>query len=165
MDKTIHPTHQMGDWHTDIRAPAGTPRFYSVRECTLCGAEELQHPAGHFYGDLDELLIPCEALETSLRELPIQLYDIVIDITVGEYEHDEHLYYYGTQEDAERYGRAYMTDIWGAGETEYDPEQGWMSKPGGERGAVLAGVYPLDWLPCMTDKGALHIKIVPNGIA
>lgn len=51
-----HPSHEMTEWRTEIRAPAGTPRFYGVRECTACGGEEMQHPAGHF---LNRLSFPC----------------------------------------------------------------------------------------------------------
>lgn len=58
MDKLApHESHKMDEWYTDIRAPAGTPRFYGVRECKACGAEEIQHPAGHFLDD--DLKYPC----------------------------------------------------------------------------------------------------------
>lgn len=53
-----HRSHRMVRWETDIRAPAGTPRFYRVRSCTRCGEEEAIHAAGHFRGRLDE---PCGA--------------------------------------------------------------------------------------------------------
>ena len=52
-----HPSHKMGKWHTEIRCPADTPRFYGVRECKKCGEEEMSHLAGHF---LRELLSPCK---------------------------------------------------------------------------------------------------------
>lgn len=47
----IHETHRMSKWRAEVRAPAGTPRFYSVRNCRGCGEEEAKHPAGHFVAD------------------------------------------------------------------------------------------------------------------
>ena len=49
-------THVMSEWRTEVRCPGDTPRFYGVRNCVNCGEEELQHPAGHFFG---KLLKPC----------------------------------------------------------------------------------------------------------
>lgn len=46
--KVPHPSHKMSKWRTEILAPAGTPRFYGVRNCKVCGEEEWSHPAGHF---------------------------------------------------------------------------------------------------------------------
>lgn len=51
MKRAIHQSHRMGKPFTDVRAPAGTPRFYSVRECSGCGAEEIEHAAGQFTDD------------------------------------------------------------------------------------------------------------------
>lgn len=57
MNYEIHQSHNMTEWRTEIRAPAGTPRFYSVRDCKACGGEESKHLAGHF---IDEWLHdPC----------------------------------------------------------------------------------------------------------
>lgn len=56
---TPHPSHVMGEERSEIRAPAGTPRFYGVRECVNCEAEEIEHPAGHFWDE--ELEHPCWA--------------------------------------------------------------------------------------------------------
>lgn len=44
----IHTSHKMTEWRAEIRAPAGTARFYGVRNCAKCGGEEMKHPAGHF---------------------------------------------------------------------------------------------------------------------
>ena len=44
----IHRTHKMGKWHSEVLAPAGTPRFYEVRDCIKCGAGEAHHAAGNF---------------------------------------------------------------------------------------------------------------------
>ena len=57
----VHPTHEMGEWHTDIRSPAGTPRFYGCQECKKCGAEHIYHSAGRFKDS--ELLYECEGEE------------------------------------------------------------------------------------------------------
>lgn len=51
-----HPSHVLTKWRSEIRSPCGTARFYSVRNCSECGAEESQHPAGHFCG----LAYPCK---------------------------------------------------------------------------------------------------------
>jgi hypothetical protein len=49
----------MGKPFTDVRAPAGTPRFYSVRQCRDCEGEEIEHAAGQFTDD--DLVKPCLA--------------------------------------------------------------------------------------------------------
>jgi|GEM_PF-5904178 len=41
-------SHRMGRWHTDIRCPASTPRFYTCRECVKCGEGQMYHAAGIF---------------------------------------------------------------------------------------------------------------------
>jgi hypothetical protein len=51
-----HSSHSLTKWGSEVRSPAGEPRFYGVRRCRHCGADELKHPAGHF---LDGLLGPC----------------------------------------------------------------------------------------------------------
>jgi len=55
--RAIHPSHRMGRPFTDVRAPAGTARFYGVRQCKACGAEEIEHAAGQFTDDA--LVKPC----------------------------------------------------------------------------------------------------------
>lgn len=45
---SVHDSHDMTDWHGEIRAPAGTDRFYSVKECKNCEYEMMEHPAGRF---------------------------------------------------------------------------------------------------------------------
>ncbi len=54
----IHESHDMSQEYAEIRAPAGTPRFYGVRKCRRCKAEVIEHPAGFFMDD--ELVIKCE---------------------------------------------------------------------------------------------------------
>lgn len=41
-------SHRLTKWRTDIRCPCSTARFYLVRECKKCGAEQMSHPAGRF---------------------------------------------------------------------------------------------------------------------
>lgn len=60
----IHESHSLGESYSDIRAPAGTPRFYSVTECLKCESEIIEHPAGLFIDD--ELLMPCEEADVAL---------------------------------------------------------------------------------------------------
>ena len=45
---SVHDSHDMTEWYSDIRAPAGTPRFYSVRHCKRCEYEQMEHTAGRF---------------------------------------------------------------------------------------------------------------------
>jgi hypothetical protein len=61
--RAIHKSHRMGKSFTDVRAPAGTPRFYGVRQCKGCGGEEIEHAAGQFT-DYD-LVKPCHARRKS----------------------------------------------------------------------------------------------------
>lgn len=63
MKRAVHKTHRMGKPFTDVRSPAGTPRFYGVRQCRDCGAEVIQHAAGQFTDD--ELVGPCHARKAS----------------------------------------------------------------------------------------------------
>lgn len=63
MRHPIHASHRMGAWFSDVRAPAGTPRFYDVRQCSGCGAEEIMHTAGQFTDD--DLVKPCLARPAS----------------------------------------------------------------------------------------------------
>lgn len=51
MKRPIHKSHRMGKSFSDVRAPAGTPRFYSVRQCRGCKSEEIAHAAGQFTDD------------------------------------------------------------------------------------------------------------------
>lgn len=53
----INSSHEMTDWYTKIKAPAGTPRFYACRSCKNCGGEQYHHPAGKFKDS--ELLKEC----------------------------------------------------------------------------------------------------------
>lgn len=45
---SVHPSHNMTDWYSDIKAPSGTPRFYATRKCKKCEGEQYHHPAGKF---------------------------------------------------------------------------------------------------------------------
>lgn len=58
MKRTIHTSHRMGKSFSDVRAPAGTPRLYSVRQCKGCEAEEIEHAAGRFTAD--DLVKSCQ---------------------------------------------------------------------------------------------------------
>ena len=57
MKLPIHKSHRMGKSFSDVRAPAGTPRFYSVKQCRDCQGEEIEHAAGQFTDD--DLVAPC----------------------------------------------------------------------------------------------------------
>lgn len=59
MKRPIHVSHRMGKPFSDVRAPAGEPRFYSVRQCHGCKGEEIEHAAGQFTDD--DLVKPCPA--------------------------------------------------------------------------------------------------------
>jgi ribosomal protein S27E len=43
-----HDSHSMTKWRTEARAPAGTSRFYAVRNCKNCKHEQSYHAAGTF---------------------------------------------------------------------------------------------------------------------
>ena len=58
MKRPIHTSHRMGKWFSDVRSPAGTPRFYGIRQCKDCKAEEIRHAAGQFTDD--DLGKPCQ---------------------------------------------------------------------------------------------------------
>ena len=45
---SVHSTHDMNDWHGEVRSPVGTARMYSVRQCKKCDYEQARHPAGRF---------------------------------------------------------------------------------------------------------------------
>ena len=68
MKRPIHVSHLMGKFYTDVRAPAGTPRFYGVRECKGCGAEEIEHAAGQFTDD--DLGKPCRVSKPTKMTKP-----------------------------------------------------------------------------------------------
>lgn len=59
MKRPIHASHRMGKAFSEVRAPAGTERFYSVRCCQDCKGEEFEHAAGQFADDA--LTKPCLA--------------------------------------------------------------------------------------------------------
>ena len=64
MKRPIHVSHRMGKSFTDVRAPAGTSRFYGVCQCKGCGGEEIEAAAGQFTDD-DDLVKPCRARRTT----------------------------------------------------------------------------------------------------
>ena len=57
-----HKSHKMGKVYSEILAPCGTPRFYVVRDCKLCGAGQAEHAAGRFCDP--ELLKACKPKKT-----------------------------------------------------------------------------------------------------
>jgi hypothetical protein len=45
----VHSSHKMKEKEGGaILCPTGTPRFYGLRKCTVCGFEQAEHPAGKF---------------------------------------------------------------------------------------------------------------------
>lgn len=56
--KSVHESHDMTTWKPEIRSPAGTLRFYSVRKCKCCEAEQMFHSAGKFMDN--DLLKECK---------------------------------------------------------------------------------------------------------
>jgi hypothetical protein len=57
-----HKSHKMSKQRCEILAPCGTPRFYAVRRCKQCGAEQAEHAAGRFCDP--ELLKACKPVKT-----------------------------------------------------------------------------------------------------
>src|SRR5579862_6335473 len=62
-----HASHKMGKAHAVVWAPAGTPRFYSVRTCKGCGAEMGSHAAGAFADE--HLEIRCDAAKSPREDV------------------------------------------------------------------------------------------------
>ena len=58
---SVHKSHEMTEWGTEILAPAGTARFYVHRQCVNCGGEQYHHSAGKFIDS--ELEEKCPMLE------------------------------------------------------------------------------------------------------
>ena len=50
-------SHKMSKWRSEVRCPDGVVVRPDIRECKICGNEEMKHPAGHF---LDGLLGKCK---------------------------------------------------------------------------------------------------------
>ena len=63
---SVHPSHNMTEWYTEVKAPAGTPRFYRVRHCEDCEGEQYYHAAGRFIDP--ELTHRCEATIEEMNE-------------------------------------------------------------------------------------------------
>jgi len=55
--KSVHPSHDMTDWYSEIKCPCNTERFYKTRKCKKCEGEQYYHPAGRFIDP--ELEKPC----------------------------------------------------------------------------------------------------------
>ena len=45
---SVHKSHDMTDWRTEVMSPVGTARFYQYRECKNCGGAQYYHAAGKF---------------------------------------------------------------------------------------------------------------------
>jgi len=89
-----------------------------------------------------------------------QMWQIEIGIRVGEYEHNEHIYFFGSEEEATRFGQAYVSTIWGEGkETTWDDYDACYYSQNGERAASFDGVRPFDNIVAMTDKGTLPYRV------
>lgn len=66
---TPHASHRMTKWRCEIRSPTGGEgRFYSVRNCTKCGHEQMTHPAGRFSDT--ELTKACVSVPVGERDWP-----------------------------------------------------------------------------------------------
>ena len=86
------------------------------------------------------------------------MYDILIDLYVGEHGYSEHIYYFGTFDEARRYANSYLDTIWGEGdETKYDDIDEFYTSKNEERSAQLGNITPFK-LTAMTEKGTLPFK-------
>jgi hypothetical protein len=70
MKRSIHKSHRMSKSYVDVRSPAGTPRFYSVRQCKGCKGEEILHAAGQFTDDdlVKTCLVPAKTKRAKKRK-------------------------------------------------------------------------------------------------
>lgn len=80
------------------------------------------------------------------------MYEIVIAITVGEYEHFERHYFYGARELAQDYANAHLQNIWGEGETLPEDADGYYQSKDLTRAAQLYSVEVLT-LTVQTERG------------
>jgi len=89
-----------------------------------------------------------------------KMWRIGIDIVVGEYEHDEDLFFFGEHDRAVAYGESYLTTIWGMnGETEWDDDiDAWVTKDGGQA-ARLGYIREYGRVEAMTEKGAFSFDV------
>jgi hypothetical protein len=89
------------------------------------------------------------------------MYRITIDVFVGEYGHEEYIYYLGDKKEALQYAQSYLQTVWGYGETIYEHiDDAYMSKDL-ERSAQFASCDEFNWVPAMSAKGAFHFQ--PTG--
>lgn len=95
------------------------------------------------------------------EERDVKVWKIEVEIHVGEYEHSEELFFYGSESGAWEYANDYMLTVWGEGETTWSKEeQAWMS-PGGRRAARLSGVTPFEDMSA-TDKNGKARSLVAD---
>ena len=45
---SVHESHDMTDWYSEVKCPCDTSRFYKTRKCKNCEGEQYYHPAGRF---------------------------------------------------------------------------------------------------------------------
>ena len=45
---SVHPSHNLTEWYSEVKCPASTARFYSTRKCKNCEGEQYYHAAGRF---------------------------------------------------------------------------------------------------------------------
>jgi hypothetical protein len=93
----------------------------------------------------------------------IGMYRITIDITIGEYSHEEYLFFYGNPENARDYANSYLETIWGEeyNQTNYDDVDECYYDVNGEKAAQLDRVDLYNEIPAMSAKGAFHFQ--PTG--
>ena len=122
------------------------------------------------YGSTSTLLPSlCECVEAQANEddeivLDVTdevMYQIVLDILVGEYTHYDYRYYLGTYEGANQYANSELKEYWGEGETYYDDIGDWYMNSEQTMSAQLEYIEPFPNLPVMTAKGAFHFQ--PTG--
>ena len=88
------------------------------------------------------------------------MYDILIDLYVGEHGYSEHLYYLGTFDDAREYANSYLDTIWGEGdETKYDDVEEFYMAKDLERSAQLGNITPFQ-LTAMSARGSIPFRAI-----
>jgi hypothetical protein len=85
------------------------------------------------------------------------MYDIVLTIQDGENEYGDHIYFFGTLDEAALYASSYIADFWGYGECHI--ENDWVFNSTWERAIQVSWIGPYTRIAAMTTKGAFNFEM------
>jgi hypothetical protein len=87
-----------------------------------------------------------------------KMWQIPLDIQDGEHEYTEYIYFFGTQEDAQRYGESYVTDYFGKDTVNYGDDD-WYYNHDGTLAVHFGRAWEFNGVTAMTAKGACCYKV------